>query len=111
MNQSRTNRVISSTLLGLALVIGLAGIGRPGQAIAQTSMGWKYTALGDSNARGLGAFKGYVPRFRDYIRADTGVSTTLTNLSFPAWTSSRLAQALTKPTDPYIRSFRNTLTA
>ena len=70
---------------------------------------WKYTALGDSNARGYGAFKGYVPRYRDYIGADVGVSVTVNNLGVPARTSTRLAKALTNPTDPYFQTFQDAL--
>ena len=55
---------------------------------------WRYTALGDSLATGILSFRGYVPRYRDYVRSDTGASVTLSNLGQNGWTSAELLNAL-----------------
>jgi lysophospholipase L1-like esterase len=56
---------------------------------------WQYTALGDSLAAGTGdAQGGYVPRYRDHVRADTGNAVTLNDRGVPGWTSDDLLAAL-----------------
>ena len=55
---------------------------------------WRYTALGDSLATGILSFRGYVPRYRDYVSADTGASVSLANLGQNGWTSTDLRNAL-----------------
>lgn len=64
----------------------------------EAAANWKYTALGDSLAFGLWAFKGYVPRYQGYIQADKPVQVTLTNLGVPGWTSGQLLAALSTST-------------
>lgn len=66
-----------------------------------TSSSWDYVALGDSLATGFGARKGYVPRYRDYVKTDTGVTVKLTNLGKNGWTSKDLLHALQN--DPNFR--------
>ena len=61
---------------------------------AEAEANWKYTALGDSLAFGLWAFKGYVPRYQGYVQADNNVDVSLTNLGVPGWTSGQLLAAL-----------------
>jgi lysophospholipase L1-like esterase len=56
---------------------------------------WQYTALGDSLAAGLNDSRGgYVPRYRDYVQADTGRTVTLNNRGVSGWTSADLLNAL-----------------
>ncbi len=78
----------------ITLVVFLALFAATVPSPAAAAGGWKYTALGDSIGTGLFAFKGYVPRYRDYAAADTGVSVSLTNLSQNGWTSTDLLNAL-----------------
>ena len=59
-----------------------------------TPLAWKYTAMGDSLAKGLFAFIGYVPRYKSYIVTDTGITTNLSNLAVSGWTSAQLLNAL-----------------
>lgn len=65
------------------------------------SSSWDYVALGDSLATGFGARKGYVPRYRDYVKTDTGVTVKLTNLGKNGWKSTDLLNALRS--DPNFR--------
>jgi lysophospholipase L1-like esterase len=55
-----------------------------------------YVALGDSLA--FGAFapigRGYVPLYKNFFEADTGISAPLVNLGIPGWTSYELVNAL-----------------
>lgn len=55
-----------------------------------------YTALGDSLAYGIIDFGGggYVPRYANYVMADTGSGVYLRNLGQNGWTSSQLLNAL-----------------
>jgi lysophospholipase L1-like esterase len=55
-----------------------------------------YTAMGDSLAYGILDFGGggYVPRYGNYVQADTGSSVFLNNLGQNGWTSSQLLNAL-----------------
>lgn len=59
---------------------------------------WRYTALGDSLASGLGAKGnyGYAERYRDYLQIDNGITVELTNLGVSGWTSNDLLTALKK---------------
>jgi hypothetical protein len=63
-----------------------------GRSEAQTT--WQYTALGDSLAAGAIALRGYVPRYQQYVRTDTGASVSLRNLAQFGWTSPELLTAL-----------------
>jgi len=62
----------------------------------------QYTAVGDSIAVGLVAFRGYVPRYRDFIAQDNQITVDLDNLGRSGWRSGQLAQAL--QTDQLLRS-------
>ena len=66
----------------------------PAAARAQTT--WQYTALGDSLAFGIDDPQGggYVPRFRNHVQQDTGVTVNLINRGVPGWTSDDLLNAL-----------------
>jgi lysophospholipase L1-like esterase len=79
--------------LALAVTIfALLSAARPAAAQAQT---WQYTALGDSLAAGLNDSQGgYVPRFRNYVQADTGATVNLINRGVSGWTSADLLNAL-----------------
>ncbi|HEY0099734.1 MAG TPA: DUF4214 domain-containing protein [Pyrinomonadaceae bacterium] len=64
----------------------------PAAAQGQT---WQYTALGDSLGAGLyDSQGGYVPRFRNYVQADTGVNVILNNRSVSGWKATDLLHAL-----------------
>jgi lysophospholipase L1-like esterase len=64
-------------------------------ANAQAPEVWQYTALGDSLAAGLNDSRGgYVPRYRDYVQADTGRTVILNNRGVSGWTSADLLNAL-----------------
>jgi lysophospholipase L1-like esterase len=80
-------RPLLYALVALALLLS-AGPG----ASAQEQ--WRYTALGDSLATGILSFRGYVPRYRDYVGADAGASVSLSNLGQNGWTSADLLNAL-----------------
>jgi lysophospholipase L1-like esterase len=54
---------------------------------------WRYTALGDSLAVGVGATRGYVPRYLASL-SDAGPSVQLANLAVSGWTSDSLVEAL-----------------
>ena len=62
---------------------------------------WDYVALGDSLAEGVGANRGYVDRYAEYLRDDTGARVELINLGVSGQTSSQLLRALRK--DPSMR--------
>ena len=53
-----------------------------------------YVALGDSLAVGLRADRGYVDRYADYLKADTGAQVSVVNLGQSGETSSQLLYAL-----------------
>jgi lysophospholipase L1-like esterase len=55
---------------------------------------WDYVALGDSLADGVGARRGYVDMYADYLRQDTGARVKLTNLGVSGQTSPQLLRAL-----------------
>lgn len=106
------------TLVSVVLVVGLAacssqteGDGRrtgensPGEATprktnaaasaeigtpASTRPSWDYVALGDSLAAGVGADRGYVGRYADHLRDDTGAKVRVTNLGVSGQTSDQL---------------------
>jgi lysophospholipase L1-like esterase len=73
---------------------GARGAGRTGGR-------WDAVALGDSLATGFGAARGYVPRYRDHLEADTGSSVKLRNLAEAGATSADLLEAL--ESDPAVR--------
>ena len=55
---------------------------------------WDYVALGDSLAAGVGARRGYVDRYAEYLRDDTGARVELINLGVSGQTSPQLLRAL-----------------
>ncbi len=55
---------------------------------------WDYVALGDSLAVGVGARRGYVDRYADHLRQDTGAQVEVVNLGISGQTSSQLLYAL-----------------
>lgn len=55
---------------------------------------WDYVALGDSLAAGVGARRGYVDRYADHLRQDTGAQVEVVNLGISGQTSSQLLYAL-----------------
>jgi lysophospholipase L1-like esterase len=55
---------------------------------------WDYVALGDSLAAGVGARRGYVDRYADHLREDTGARIELTNLGVSGQTSPQLLRSL-----------------
>ena len=67
-----------------------------GETKAKTSSrtAWDYVALGDSLAAGVGARRGYVDRFAEHLRNDTGARVKVVNLGRSGQTSSQLLYAL-----------------
>jgi lysophospholipase L1-like esterase len=61
---------------------------------ANAPVSLSYVALGDSLAVGLGAYRGYVDRYADYIKTDTGAQVDVVNLGQSGETSSELLYAL-----------------
>jgi lysophospholipase L1-like esterase len=57
---------------------------------------WDYVALGDSLAAGVGARRGYVDRYAEHLRADTGARVRVVNLGVSGQTSPQLLHALRK---------------
>jgi lysophospholipase L1-like esterase len=55
---------------------------------------WDYVALGDSLAAEVGARRGYVDRYAEYLRDDTGTRVELINLGVSGQTSPQLLRAL-----------------
>ncbi len=62
---------------------------------------WDYVALGDSLAAGVGARRGYVDRYAEHLRSDTGARISVVNLGRSGQTSSQLLYALRN--DPSMR--------
>ena len=62
---------------------------------------WDYVALGDSLAAGVGARRGYVPRYAEHLQSETGARSRVTNLGVSGQTSSQLLHSLRK--DPAMR--------
>lgn len=83
--------------LVLALLCLVLACGDSGDS-PSPSEPWNYVALGDSLAFGALASSGYVPRYADYARSDSGRPLTLTNLGVNGWTSTDLLNALRSDT-------------
>jgi lysophospholipase L1-like esterase len=62
---------------------------------------WDYVALGDSLAVGVGANRGYVDRYTQHLRSDTGARVEVANLGVSGQTSSQLLATLRN--DPSMR--------
>lgn len=71
------------------------------KATADRGASWDYVALGDSLAAGVGAQRGYVDRYAEHIRNDTGAGIRVVNLGVSGRTSPELLHALR--TDPSMR--------
>lgn len=93
----RSFRFLFSILLMFTLIFHITLINSSQIVYATTT--WQYTALGDSLGWGYGGWYGYVPRYRDAIRYDTGNSVNLTNKSVLGWTSSDLLNAIITRSD------------
>ena len=55
---------------------------------------WKYVALGDSLAVGVGARRGYVERYAEHLQEDTGASIEVQNMGVSGQTSLQLLNLL-----------------
>jgi lysophospholipase L1-like esterase len=62
---------------------------------------WDYVALGDSLTVGVGAHRGYVSRYAEHLRSDTGARVRTTNLGVSGQTSTQLLHSLRH--DPAMR--------
>jgi lysophospholipase L1-like esterase len=62
---------------------------------------WDYVALGDSLAAGVGARRGYVSRYAEHLRRETGARLRVINLGLSGQTSSQLLYSIRN--DPEIR--------
>ena len=69
--------------------------------MADSRVRWDYVALGDSLAVGVGARRGYVPRYAEQLQSDADANVKVTNLGVSGQTSSQLLRSLR--TDPEIR--------
>ena len=58
--------------------------------MADSRVRWDYVALGDSLAAGVGARRGYVPRYAEHLRRDADANVRVTNLGVSGQTSSQL---------------------
>src|ERR671911_741508 len=67
-----------------------------GETTARTDapVSWDYVALGDSLAVGVGARRGYVDRYAEHLRSDTGARIEVVNLGISGQTSPQLLFAL-----------------
>jgi lysophospholipase L1-like esterase len=63
---------------------------------------WDYVALGDSLAVGVGARRGYVTRYAEQLRSDTGARVRTINLGVSGQTSTQLLYSLRH--DPAMRN-------
>ena len=71
-----------------------ATTGKSGATTPDAGYTWDYVALGDSLAAGVGARQGYVDRYAEDIRADTGARVRVTNLGVSGQTSAQLLRVL-----------------
>jgi lysophospholipase L1-like esterase len=55
---------------------------------------WDYVALGDSLAAGVGARRGYVPRYAEYLQSETGARLRVNNLGLSGQTSTQLLYSI-----------------
>ena len=62
---------------------------------------WEYVALGDSLAAGVGARRGYVPRYAEHLQSDTGARLRVINLGLSGQTTTQLLHSLRN--DPELR--------
>ena len=71
------------------------------KATTDSRAAWDYVGLGDSLAVGVGARRGYVDRYAEHLRNDTGAQVRVVNLGISGQTSPQLLSALRN--DPAIR--------
>ena len=57
-------------------------------------IGWDYVALGDSLAAGVGARRGYVSRYAEHLRSETGARLRVINLGLSGQTSTQLLRSI-----------------
>jgi lysophospholipase L1-like esterase len=62
---------------------------------------WDYVALGDSLAAGVGARRGYVPRYAEHLQRETGARLRVINLGLSGQTSTQLLHSIRD--DPEMR--------
>jgi lysophospholipase L1-like esterase len=62
---------------------------------------WDYVALGDSLAAGVGARRGYVPRYAEHLQSETGARLRVINLGVSGQTSTQLLRSIRN--DPEMR--------
>jgi lysophospholipase L1-like esterase len=62
---------------------------------------WDYVALGDSLAAGVGARRGYVPRYAEHLQRETGARLRVINLGLSGQTSTQLLHSIRN--DPEMR--------
>jgi lysophospholipase L1-like esterase len=62
---------------------------------------WDYVALGDSLAAGVGARRGYVPRYAEHLQSDTGARLRVINRGLSGQTSTQLLHSIRN--DPEMR--------
>ncbi len=95
--------VLVTLLVLLFITVIPAGAAQP----EATTTTWKYTALGDSLAVGVGSSScilaifncnGYVPRYKNAVQTGASASISLTNLGQSGWTSANLLSALNSNT-------------
>ncbi len=55
---------------------------------------WDYVALGDSLAAGVGARRGYVPRYAEHLRSETDARLRVINLGLSGQTSTQLLYSI-----------------
>lgn len=91
--------------LFLGLITAIFVLFTPHAVFGQTisTIPGMYSALGDSLAYGTGSptRQGYVPRYKDYIQSDTGISVRLANLGVPGATSTDILPVLSS--NPSVR--------
>lgn len=80
---------------------GTAHTGGETEAMTVSPAAWDYVALGDSLAVGVGARRGYVDRYAEHLRKDTGARVRVVNLGISGQTSPQLLYALRN--DPSMR--------
>lgn len=78
-----------------------SGVGKAHRETTAAPVSWDYVALGDSLAAGVGARRGYVDRYAEHLRSDTGVRIRVVNLGRSGHTSTQLLFALRN--DPSMR--------
>jgi lysophospholipase L1-like esterase len=108
-------RLLGTLVLAAALLVSLAACSPETEMGSRTTAGnhapdasvsggettaasapatWDYVALGDSLAAGVGAQRGYVERYAEHVRIDTGARVRVVNLGVSGQTSAELLGSL-----------------